>query len=85
MAARSRTRGSSSSFAWSTIFYIALVLFAPLLLSQTARAEEQVPLNDTKITGPGKQLQTGVSPCKANICAQKLLELIWEPRILALV
>jgi heat shock protein 5 len=51
--ARGLRRGNSSrSFAWSTVFFYLLVLLCPLLLSSSARAEEQVPITDTKVTGP---------------------------------
>jgi heat shock protein 5 len=43
----SRSRGGSTGFQWSTLFYLALVLFAPLLLS-TVYADEQEPLKDGK-------------------------------------
>ncbi|TKA81891.1 78 kDa glucose-regulated protein [Cryomyces minteri] len=52
MARRSSTE---SRFAWSTVFYLLLVLCCPLLLGSTARAQEdagQAPLKDTQITGP---------------------------------
>ncbi|KAF1350035.1 hsp70-like protein C [Delphinella strobiligena] len=50
MARHTRTE---SRFAWSTIFYLLLVLVAPMVLLGTpARAQEQTPLKDAQITGP---------------------------------
>lgn len=50
-AARSRRR-SNSSFQWSTLFYILLVLCAPMLLATAVRADDQVPLKDSAVSGP---------------------------------
>lgn len=47
-----RSRGGSSSFGLSTLFYLFLVLCAPLLFSTPANADDQVPLKDNAVTGP---------------------------------
>ena len=41
----------SSSFAWTTIFYLLLVFIAPLAFFGTAHAEEQAPAEDNYGTG----------------------------------
>ena len=46
MARRSRTSRGSSPAAWSTVLYLLLVLVAPLALMGTARADDQVPLQE---------------------------------------
>lgn len=46
-----RSRGSASRFEWTTIFYLLLVLVAPLALLGTVRAEEQTPLKDANDYG----------------------------------
>jgi heat shock protein 5 len=50
----SRSRGGSAGFTWQTLFYLLLVLCAPLLLS-TVRADDQEALkekNDSAALGP---------------------------------
>lgn len=55
MAARSR--GGSSPFTWSTIFYFLLIVIAPFAFLNTASAQDaQVPLEDELA---GKDLGTG--------------------------
>ena len=50
MARRSRTE---SRFAWSTVFYLLLVLVAPMVLFGTpVKAQDQAPLKDSGVTGP---------------------------------
>ena len=44
MAGRSRSGGSP--VAWSTIFYLLLVFVAPLAFMNTARADDQVPMQE---------------------------------------
>ncbi len=47
-----RSRGGSTPFAWTTVFYLLLVLIAPFALLQTARAQdEQAPLKEDLGTG----------------------------------
>lgn len=42
-----RSRGGSTPFAWTTIFYLLLIFVAPLAFIQTARAEDdQAPLRE---------------------------------------
>lgn len=49
----SRSRGGSSAFTMQTLFYLLIVLFAPLLLSQVRAQDEQEPLkNDSAALGP---------------------------------
>ncbi|KAF2452825.1 heat shock protein 70 [Lineolata rhizophorae] len=61
MARRSRDQ-TSSRFAWSTVFYLLLVLCAPMvLLSTSARAQEQEPLADNSISVIGIDLGTTYS------------------------
>ena len=53
-----RRAGTESRFAWSTLFYLLLVLVAPLVLLGTgANAQEasQAPIKDSGVTGPGKR------------------------------
>ncbi|KAF2837449.1 78 kDa glucose-regulated protein-like protein [Patellaria atrata CBS 101060] len=51
--ARRSSANTSSRFTWSTVFYLLLVLCAPMvLLSTSARAADQEPLNDKAISGP---------------------------------
>jgi endoplasmic reticulum chaperone BiP len=53
MARGHRRSASSNGFAYTTIFFYLLVLLCPLLLSSSARAEDQTPLGgDSKVTGP---------------------------------
>ncbi|TID27641.1 immunoglobulin heavy chain-binding protein KAR2 [Venturia nashicola] len=47
-----RSRGGSSSFGLSTLFYLFLVLCAPLFFTTLANADDQVPLKDNAVTGP---------------------------------
>jgi heat shock protein 5 len=47
-----RSRGGSSGFGLSTIFYLFLVLCAPLLFSTLANADDQEPLKDNAVSGP---------------------------------
>ncbi|KPI40061.1 glucose-regulated-like protein [Cyphellophora attinorum] len=42
-----RRASSSSTFQWTTIFYLLLIFICPLLLIGTVNAEDQTPLNDT--------------------------------------
>lgn len=52
MARYSRRNVSPSPFAWTTIFYLLLILIAPLAFVATARAEkEQTPLQENYGTG----------------------------------
>lgn len=47
-----RSKGGSTPFAWTTVFYLLLVLIAPFALLQTARAQdEQAPLKEDLGTG----------------------------------
>ena len=47
-----RSRGGSSPFAWTAVFYLLVILTAGFWLAQ---ADDQVPMNDSAVTGPGKQ------------------------------
>ncbi|QDS72851.1 78 kDa glucose-regulated protein [Venturia effusa] len=47
-----RSRGGSSSFGLSTLFYLFLALCAPLFFSTLANADDQAPLKDNAVTGP---------------------------------
>ena len=48
-----RSRGASSPFAWSTVFYLLLIFIAPLAFINTASAQdEQKPLQE--IHGDGE-------------------------------
>ena len=50
MARHART---DSRFAWSTVFYLLLVLLAPMVLLGTgAQAQEQQPVKDSQVVGP---------------------------------
>jgi endoplasmic reticulum chaperone BiP len=40
-------RASSSTFQWTTIFYLLLIFICPLALIGSVHAEDQAPLNDT--------------------------------------
>jgi endoplasmic reticulum chaperone BiP len=42
-----RRASSSSTFQWTTIFYLLLIFICPLLLIGSVNAEDQTPLNDT--------------------------------------
>jgi heat shock protein 5 len=47
-----RSKGGSTPFAWTTVFYLLLVFIAPFALLQTARAQdEQAPLKEDLGTG----------------------------------
>jgi len=47
-----RSKGGSTPFAWTTVFYLLLVFIAPLALLQPARAQdEQAPMKDDLGTG----------------------------------
>lgn len=53
-----RSRGGSKPFALSTVFYLFLILVAPLAFLSTANAQDdQVPLEDDV---KGKDLGTGM-------------------------
>lgn len=47
-----RSKGGSTPFAWTTVFYLLLVFIASFALLQTARAQdEQAPLKEDLGTG----------------------------------
>lgn len=49
-----RGRTTDSRLAWSTMFYLLLVLIAPMVLFGTGvnAQDDQAPLKDSQVTGP---------------------------------
>ena len=41
-------RASSTTFQWTTLFYLLLIFVCPLALIGTAQAQDQAPLNDSQ-------------------------------------
>ena len=61
MSRRSRTGGSSHA-TWTTLLYLLVVFIAPLALLQTARAEDQQPLQESHDYGTGKSSMSPIVP-----------------------
>ena len=57
-----RSRGASSPFAWSTVFYLLLIFIAPLAFLNTASAQDDQKPLQTEIHGDGEPPDYTYSP-----------------------